>query len=89
MPDNDALPRIEVDPDTFTVRIDGEVVEPAPVDRAADGPALLPLLAADPGRPPPARLRISDSHSPTRHLPRWAHRVKWRVGEGSCKWTGG
>ena len=27
---NDALPRIEVDPDTFTVRIDGEVVEPAP-----------------------------------------------------------
>jgi urease subunit alpha len=27
---NDALPRIEVEPDTFTVRIDGEVVEPAP-----------------------------------------------------------
>ena len=25
MPLNDALPRIEVDPDTFTVRIDGEV----------------------------------------------------------------
>ncbi|WP_019925760.1 urease subunit alpha [Nocardia sp. BMG111209] len=25
MPNNDALPRIEVDPDTFTVRIDGEV----------------------------------------------------------------
>jgi urease subunit alpha len=25
MPHNDALPRIEVDPDTFTVRIDGEV----------------------------------------------------------------
>ena len=28
--ENSALPRIEVDPDTFTVRIDGEVVEPAP-----------------------------------------------------------
>jgi urease subunit alpha len=31
MPLNDALPRIEVKPDTFTVRIDGEVVEPDPV----------------------------------------------------------
>jgi urease subunit alpha len=31
LPLNDALPRIEVDPDTFTVRVDGEVVEPAPV----------------------------------------------------------
>ena len=30
MPNNDALPRIEVEPDTFTVRIDGEVVEEAP-----------------------------------------------------------
>ncbi|WP_433326034.1 urease subunit alpha [Spirillospora sp. CA-294931] len=28
---NDALPRIEVDPDTFTVSIDGDEVEPAPV----------------------------------------------------------
>ena len=28
--ENDALPRVEVDPDTFTVRIDGEPVEPAP-----------------------------------------------------------
>jgi urease subunit alpha len=28
---NDALPRIEVHPDTFTVKIDGEEVEPAPV----------------------------------------------------------
>ncbi|MFJ8672168.1 urease subunit alpha [Streptomyces sp. NPDC093589] len=27
---NDALPRVHVDPDTFTVRIDDEVVEPAP-----------------------------------------------------------
>ena len=32
LPANDALPRIEVDPDTFTVRIDGDAVEPAPVD---------------------------------------------------------
>ena len=30
MPLNDALPRIEVDPDSFTVSIDGEEVEPAP-----------------------------------------------------------
>ena len=27
---NDALPDIRVDPDTFTVRIDGEVIEAAP-----------------------------------------------------------
>ncbi|NNG38940.1 urease subunit alpha [Flexivirga sp. ID2601S] len=27
---NDALPRIEVDPETFTIRIDGEVITPAP-----------------------------------------------------------
>lgn len=31
LPGNDALPRIEVDPDTFTVWIDGEKVEPEPV----------------------------------------------------------
>ncbi len=31
MPLNDATPRIEVQPDTFEVRIDGEVVEPDPV----------------------------------------------------------
>jgi urease subunit alpha len=30
LPLNDALPRIEVDPDTFTVRIDGEVIEADP-----------------------------------------------------------
>jgi urease subunit alpha len=30
MVNNDALPSIEVEPDTFMVRIDGEVVEPAP-----------------------------------------------------------
>jgi urease subunit alpha len=32
LPRNDALPHIEVAPDTFTVTVDGEVVEPAPVD---------------------------------------------------------
>jgi urease subunit alpha len=31
LPLNDATPRIEVEPDTFTVRIDGEVIEPEPV----------------------------------------------------------
>jgi urease subunit alpha len=36
LPLNDALPRIEVEPDTFTVRIDGEVFE-------ADPPAELPM----------------------------------------------
>ncbi|WP_137990736.1 urease subunit alpha [Streptomyces vilmorinianum] len=30
MKENDALPRVEVDADTFTVTIDGEAVEPAP-----------------------------------------------------------
>jgi len=30
LPLNDALPSIDVDPETFTVRIDGEVVEPLP-----------------------------------------------------------
>ena len=37
-------PTIAVDPDTFAVRIDGELVEEQPADRAADGPALLPVL---------------------------------------------
>jgi len=36
LPLNDALPSIEVDPETFTVRIDSEPVEPAP-------PAELPM----------------------------------------------
>ena len=31
LPENDALPRIEVEPDTFTVRVDGVVVEGEPV----------------------------------------------------------
>ncbi|GGQ84230.1 urease subunit alpha [Couchioplanes azureus] len=31
LPGNGAMPRIEVEPDTFTVRVDGAVVEPDPV----------------------------------------------------------
>ncbi|HVX22680.1 MAG TPA: urease subunit alpha [Acidimicrobiales bacterium] len=31
LPNNDALPRIEVDPDSFTVTVDGDVVEERPV----------------------------------------------------------
>jgi urease subunit alpha len=30
LPENDTLPDIAVDADTFTVRIDGEAIEPAP-----------------------------------------------------------
>ncbi len=30
LPENGAMPNIEVDPDTFTVRVDGEVIEPEP-----------------------------------------------------------
>ncbi|UZN04076.1 urease subunit alpha [Cellulomonas sp. S1-8] len=32
MVNNDVLPRIEVDPETFTIRIDGDVVQPTPAD---------------------------------------------------------
>jgi urease subunit alpha len=32
LPENDALPDIRVDPDTFSVHIDGEVIEPAPAE---------------------------------------------------------
>jgi urease subunit alpha len=32
LPENTALPRIRVRPDTFEVSIDGDVVEPAPVE---------------------------------------------------------
>ena len=33
MRNNDALPRIDIRPDTFDIRIDGELVEPAPAAR--------------------------------------------------------
>ncbi len=32
MPNNDALPEIAVDPDSFAVRIDGELVDVAPME---------------------------------------------------------
>jgi urease subunit alpha len=32
MPLNDAMPRIDVDPDTFAVLVDGDLIEPAPVE---------------------------------------------------------
>ena len=38
-------PDIEIDPDTFAVRIDGELVDRAARHRAADGAALLPVLS--------------------------------------------
>ena len=63
LPENDALPRIEVDPDTFTVRIDGEVSSRAAGDRAADGPALLPVLMASLVEPL-ALLLLADSRLP-------------------------
>ena len=66
-------PRIEVEPDTFTVRIDGEVVEPDPVDRAADGPALLPLLMT---MASPRCSLLADGRLPGRR-PR-ALRRRWR-----------
>jgi urease subunit alpha len=31
MPENQARPRIEVEPDSFAVRVDGELIEEAPV----------------------------------------------------------
>jgi urease subunit alpha len=30
LPENTALPRIEVDPDTYSVRVDGELIEHEP-----------------------------------------------------------
>lgn len=32
MPNNTALPKIDVDPETFAIEIDGEPVRPNPVD---------------------------------------------------------
>ena len=82
---------IQVDPDTFTVSVDGEVFEPEPVARAAHGPALLPVLmdlsrAAHAGRLPAARRRARalrrawSRRSPpgVRHRPRVAGGVPAR-----------
>ena len=45
MINNDALPEIDIDPETFAIDIDGERVSPAPADRAAARPALLDVLS--------------------------------------------
>ena len=44
MPLNDALPEIRVDPDSFAVWVDGELVTRRPGERASHGAAVLPLL---------------------------------------------
>jgi len=41
---NDATPSIEVDPETYEVRADGELLTCEPVEAPADGAALLPVL---------------------------------------------
>ena len=41
---NDATPHIEVDPETYEVRADGELLTCEPADGAADGAALFPVL---------------------------------------------
>ena len=46
LPENDALPDIEVDPDTFAVTHRRRAGRGVPGHRAAHGPALLPLLMA-------------------------------------------
>ena len=45
MRENDARPRVQVDPDTFAVHIDGELVEADARRRTAHGPAVLPLIS--------------------------------------------
>ena len=42
---NDALPKIAIDPERYTVTIDGERIVPRPAARAAAGAALLSLLS--------------------------------------------
>ena len=45
MVNNDALPDIDVDPETFAIAVDGELVTPGPGRGAAPGPALLDVLS--------------------------------------------
>ena len=47
---NDALPVIEVDPQTYEVRADGELLTCEPADDAAARAALLPVLSGGNGR---------------------------------------
>ena len=87
LPENDARPDVRVDPDTFAVTIDGELVEAAPADGAADGPALLPvlmsrtLLGRRSLRSPTAASRRAAT--PTR--PAW--RRRWPTGASSTSAT--
>ena len=57
LPENDALPDVRVDPDTFAVTIDGDLVREDPVAELPDGPPLLPLLSVRHPRAPAARRR--------------------------------
>ena len=41
---NDATPKIDVDPETYAVRADGELLVCEPATRAAAGAALFPVL---------------------------------------------
>ncbi len=41
---NDYLPNIDVDPQTYRVKADGVLLWCEPADRAADGPAVFPVL---------------------------------------------
>ena len=61
MPLNDALPHIEVDPDTFTVRIDGEVWQEQPASRIAHGAKIFPVLMTSLA----TLLALADSRLPT------------------------
>ena len=45
MINNDALPRVEVDPETYEVRADGELLTCEPASDFADGAALFPVLS--------------------------------------------
>ena len=74
---NDALPDISVDPDSFTVRIDGEVVD-RPGRRAAHDPALLPVLMTTDELGTRALLLLL----PTRGLPAGGHAPLGRFGGG-------
>ena len=64
MRENDALPDVQVDPDTFTVTIDGDVVEPGARRRTAHGPALLPLLTGRHHMSRAALLVLADGRFP-------------------------
>ncbi len=44
MKNNDALPTIDIDPETFAIAVDGEPVEPSPADGPPARPALRDVL---------------------------------------------